>query len=308
MRNALIAAAFLLASTPAWSADENILDRENGFRVTVPDGWEKVVPQMIGKIDLFLRSPRFDVSGGNCPLSSDAFAATKTMTQEQINKDFEDKFGAEFWKLAFSGLQGVTTEVDSANSEMRNGRRVFLAAMRMSGKVGGVDKTAHVTAGLHLTPGQIAMSSCSVWAEHAATEGGDIAKVMGSFEPVRIEVIAQTRPQVPATLALYAGARLDGPSHRLTQDVANLSQAGWNLPSGSFRLLGAGLWQVCDGINFTGRCATLAGAGRLGSPALRVGSARRLAASSDPRSTLGAVVEGFALHAEQASARFTPRR
>lgn len=303
MRNALIAASLLLAMPlPALAADH--VDATNGFRVNVPDGWEKFQPQNAPTIDLVLRSPRNETTGALCPLSGGDLAATKSMTQEQINAEFQDKFGADFWRGAFANMPGLTVEIENSSNELRNGRRVYLVAMRMTGKVDGADKTARVRGSMTLVPGQIALASCSAWIDHAASEDAPISQVLASFEPVTIQVIAQ-RPQAPATLTLFAGGRFDGPALRLTEDVV---RAGWTQPVASYALAGAGLWQVCDGANFTGRCAVLAGAASLKDRPLRVASARRVPAGNDLRTVLGLAVEGFTAHRETLGARFAPRR
>jgi hypothetical protein len=141
----------------------------------------------------------------------------------------------------------------------------------------------------------------------AAGEQADFKIVLDSAEPLGAGVIAELQPRrvtSTAALVLYAGPLFDGPRRAFTHDVPNLPQAGWSGWTGSFALRGAGLWQICDGINYTGNCRVIAGAAaaKLGDRALRIGSARRVASARDPRAVLGLVADAFA------AAKLRPRK
>jgi hypothetical protein len=133
----------------------------------------------------------------------------------------------------------------------------------------------------------------------AAGEQADFKTVLDSSEPLGMNVVATLQPRRAAStaaLVLYAGPLFDGPRRVFTADVPNLPQAGWSGWTGSFALKGAGLWQICDGINYTGNCRIIAGAAaaKLGDRALRIGSARRVLGVRDPRVVLGLVADTVA--------------
>jgi hypothetical protein len=309
-RAALLVAAWAAFAVAQASAGTDHVDEQNFFRVTIPDGWTTITPEAPGRVDMVLQSPRFDTTRGICPLAADPFPATNGMSQDKINKEVGANFGEAFWKSAF-GQGASQVLIDEAGSELRNGRRVHLAKLRILGKVDGVDVWAQMRVALHLIPGQIAMAACGVWFDHAATEDADITGVLGSFEPLGIKVVARAPVPTPATLVLFAGPRFEGARHELTQDMPNVWQAGWTVPVASFALRGYGVWEVCGGVNYSGNCVILAGAGSAeakGRP-LRVGSARRLSLPHDPRNALGVVADGVAGVAAEAWARQArPRR
>jgi hypothetical protein len=306
----VIAVLAAIAGSQAWARGTDHVDGENFFRVTIPDGWTTISPEVPGKVDMVLQSPRFDTTRGICPLAADPFPATNGMSQEKINEEVGANFGEAFWKSAF-GQGANQVVIDESGSELRDGKRVHLAKLRILGKVDGADVWAQMRIALHLIPGQIAMAACGVWFDHAATEDADISGVLGSFEPLGIKVIAQAPAPAPARLVLFAGPRFDGARRELTQDMPNVWQAGWTVPVASYALRGYGLWEVCDGVNYTGNCMVLAGAGSAETKGrvLRIGSARRVFLPRDLRNALGLVADNIAsVAAETRAQQARPRR
>jgi hypothetical protein len=278
-----------LGCSQAFAAE--YLDRDNQFKVTIPDGWERITPES-DKIDAVLRSPRHETTRGTCALIADPFPATRGMTQNQINEEMAPHINEAFWRGALSPLSTSALIVDEASSELRKGKRVYTTTVRLQGKVDGADVWAQMRATLQIAPDQIAMASCAVWLDHAETEDADMKTVLNSFEGLGAQVVAQ-RPAMPpaAALLLFAGPRFDGTRHTLSTDSPNLFQTGWSVPTASFALQGYGLWEVCDGMNYRGNCRVLAGAASAASGPnyrpLRIGSARRIALPNDPRNAIG---------------------
>lgn len=300
----VVSALYALACGQAFAAGTEYFDRNNQFKVIVPEGWQKTVPETTDKIDAVLQSPRHAVSHGTCALAADPFVATRGMSQKQINDEMEPHINAAFWQGALSSGGAAQVVVDEAGSELRNGKRVYTATIRLTGKVEGVEKTAKMKATLQVAPDQIAMATCAAWLEHIAGEEADIAVVLDSFEGLGSQVVAQ-RPTAPsaATLLLFAGPRFDGARKALTHDIPNLFQAGWGVPTGSFALQGYGLWEVCDGMNYAGNCRVLVGAANAAAGPnyrpLRIGSARRVAVANDPRNAVGLLASGVAAQAAE---------
>lgn len=287
----VVSTLYALACGQAFAAGAEYLDRNNQFKVTIPHGWERIAPDASDKVDAVLRSPRHETTRGTCALVADPFPATRGMSQQQINEEMAPHINEAFWRGALSVLNTDGLIVDEAASELRKGKRVYTATLRLQGKVDGVDMWAQMKATLQVAPDQIAMASCGVWLDHAATESADIKVVLDSFEGLGAQVVAQHPVAPSATLLLFAGPRFNGRRQALTQDVPNLLQAGWSVPTASFALQGYGLWEVCDGMNYSGNCRVLAGAAGAAVGAnyrpLRIGSARRIAAPNDPRNVIG---------------------
>lgn len=307
----VVSALYALACGQAFAAGTEYLDRDNQFKVTIPIGWQKDEPETSGKIDAVLRSPRHETTRGTCALVADPFPATRGMSQNQINEEMAPHINEAFWRGALSPLSSDLI-VDEAGSELRKGKRVYTTTIRLQGKVDGVDVWAQMKATLQVAPDQIAMASCAVSLDHAATEGADIKIVLDSFEGLGAQVVAQ-RPTMPsASLLLFAGPRFDGSRRELTNDTPNLFQAGWSVPTGSFALQGYGLWEVCDGMNYSGNCRILAGAAGAAIGAnyrpLRIGSARRIALPNDPRNVIGLLSAGVTAQAVENTRKLSKGR
>lgn len=311
----ILTAALAAAACGQAFAGTEFYDRENAFKVTIPDGWRRLPPEQVVRVDAVFQSPRYETTRGACAFAADPFPPTRGMSQQQINDEMGPQINADFWRSALTGgAASDRVHVDDATSELRNGKRVYRATIRILGHVDGADQWAKLRATLHLAPDQIAMASCASWLDHAAAEEADIGIVVSSFEALGAQVVAQRpAPAVAnAALLLFAGPRFDGARRTLTEDVPNLVQTGWRVPTGSFALQGLGLWQVCDGANYAGNCLVLAGAASAsGSKAyrpLRIGSARRIAAPNDARAVIGVLATGVAAHTSATMERLSKRR
>lgn len=306
MYRSTIAALIALTLAPV-AAAENYANPEKGFKLTVPDGWSKDPPQSSsGGLDLVLRSPRHETTRGTCPLDAAQIAETQSKSQEQINEELTPVINEAFWRAAVGG--GLPElAFDEIGSELRNGRRVFTATARFTSDIKGTKAWVRMKATMQAGPGHIGKAACMTWLEESAPDDADIGVILGTFESTRAMLIAGAPARAPATLVLFAGPRFAGAHRELTQDIPNLFQAGWSVPTASFVLKGHGLWEICDGANYTGNCRLLAGAAS-GEQMLRIGSARRVNVPGDARATLGVMADGFGALVSQGLAELAQRR
>jgi hypothetical protein len=307
MLRAVLVASAILAFGAVQASAEDYYDRDNQFRVTIPDGWIKNKTE---NIDLLIQSPRFETTRGACAMFADPFPATRGMTQDKINEELEGAINETFWRSALSRVGAIDVVIDETGSELRKGKRVFLASVRLTGKKDdGTTSTARMKATFEVAPDQIAMSTCVAAIEHEATETADIKTVMSSFEGLGGQIVAGVRQPKGATLMLYAGPNFNGDRREVGQDIPNLFQSGWSIPTASLGLGGFGLWQVCDGMNYTGNCRTLSGAMSVagGDRPLRIGSARRFVAQGTVRNVLGLVADGIATQGAEGFAKVMTR-
>lgn len=306
MYRSTIAALIALVLAPL-AAAENYADQEKGFKLTVPDGWSKDPPRSSGGgLDLVLRSPRYDTTRGTCPLGAAQIAETQSKSQEQINEELAPNVTEAFWRAALgAGLPELT--FDEIGSELRNGRRIFTATARFTSELKGPKAWVRMKATLQAGPGHIGKATCMTWLEESAPDDADIGVILGTFESTRAILVAAAPARPPATLVLFADPRFAGARRELTQDIPNLFQAGWSVPTASFTLKGHGLWEICDGANYTGNCRLLAGAAS-SEQRLRIGSARRVNMPGDARATLGVMADGLGALVSQGLTELAQRR
>jgi hypothetical protein len=291
-RTALVASAMLTCALAASATAEDYYDRDNGFRVTIPDGWVKdATPE---GLDLAVKSPRFETTRGACAMLTDPFPATRGMTQDQINQELEGAINEAFWKAGLGQVGATGLTLDESGSELRKGKRIFNASFRFTAKkADGTDITARMKATFQAAPDQIGFAICLTDIASEDVEAADIATVLNSFEGMGAQIVASVRP---ATLLLYAGPEFNGARREITQDMPNLFQAGWSVPTASLGLGGFGLWQVCDGMNFTGNCRIVSTAMSVstGDRPLRIGSVRRFIGPNTARNILGLATDALA--------------
>lgn len=308
MRNMFLAVPLLagLGAGAAWADAREYIDKEAGFRVTVPNDWEAAgTPK--GEIKLILVSKRFETTEGLCPIAADSVSTSRSLTQDQINEGMKSQIDEAFWRDVITDEQTKDVVIEEAGSELRRGRRVYYARARALEKNDDGYRPVQYRLGLHLLPGRVIMLMCGVKLEHAQTEDQAMTIIASSLEPDTADVVALApRPQPAARLVLFSGPRFDGNRRDVLQTSPNLPQAGWNVPAASLSVRGFGLWQVCSGTDFSGACQTLSGAASAahGDRPLHIMSARPLASVGDPRSVVG-VAADLGARTKRAA---TPRR
>lgn len=291
MRSMFLAVPLLvgLGAGSAWADAREYIDKEAGFRVTVPNDWQTAgTPK--GEIKLILVSNRFETTEGICPIAADVVSSSRSLTQDQINEGMKSQIDEAFWRDVITDEETKDVVIEEAGSELRNGRRVYHARARALEKNDGGYQPVQYRLGLHLLPGRVIMLMCGVKLEHVRIEDQAMTIIAGSLEPDSADVVALApQPHPAARLVLFSGPRFDGSRRDILQASPNLPQAGWNVPAASLSVRGLGLWQVCSGANFSGSCQTLSGAASAahGDRPLNIMSARPLASVGDPRSVVG---------------------
>jgi hypothetical protein len=296
----------LAAASPALA--EDYVDGPNGFRLTIPEGWERIRPGQ--PLDLVLMSPRIKTSGGACMVISEEYPQTQTMSQDEINESLQSEINEAFWQALAKEARIGEVEVVETGSELKDGRRSFFAVLRFTVNASGQVTQGQFRMAIHAIPGRMAANNCAVRVEQLALEEADIKLIMDSFTPMRSHVVAALPLQRPATLVLHSGPRFDGHRRELTHDVPDMAQVGWTGWTASLNTKGYGLWEICDGANYRGNCRLVAGAESavMGERALRIGSARRVFNIRDPRSGLGAVADMLTAAAQQGAHGLAGRR
>ena len=269
----IVAAIAVLALTAGAAMAETVRDTAHNFRVTVPKGWTSEVNPNEA-ISIIMMAPDREQTGANCNVVTEAHAPSKSMTQAQIDADIDAQVTADAWANMFKAIifidnvEIVKTGIGQAERSCRPLRRRHLRL----GDAGLAAAPGQAQAISGRDPGPALLPHLQRDAKRLRREG------RGFSDGVRIVLADQRHRRVnePAgvpSLTLYAAANFGGVSRVVTRDTPDLASFGWRDAAGSMSVGGPGLWQVCEGANYAGRC-------RLVSAALHervaVGSARRL--------------------------------
>jgi hypothetical protein len=117
----------------------------------------------------------------------------------------------------------------------------------------------------------------------------ELTGILHSYVP-KSGLVAQLRVAPQSAVTLYTAPRFAGLTRVVTGDTANTMLLGWKGRTGSLVIAGYGEWQVCEGVNFSGRCGVLAGAySSTPNTSFHVGSLRRLSSPKSLRGLLSVV-------------------
>lgn len=297
---ALLAGMFAAAGAGGALAGEKYANDAKRFAVTVPDGWMKVAGDA-GPIDLAMLSPRFKETMGLCVVIGKLTAETRNATQAALNAEMEQGIDEAFWRAIVEDKRARDTTVEP-RSEMRDGRRVFLATVRQTATLGQEDITMQMELALHVVPGLLLMGQCGANQAQYALEQSDIKTITDTLNPTPGVIASLDRPQGSSTLVLFGGPRFDGDVRELAQDAPDLRLGR----TASFVLRGAQPWEICDRANYQGNCRLVAGASAaaLGGRPLAIASARRVAGRF---STVGASAQAGAALSKSAREKLSAR-
>lgn len=270
---ALLIGMYAAAGAGGALAAENYANDAKRFALTVPDGWLKV-PSDTGPIDLALISSRFKQTMGLCVIIGKQMTETRHASQAVLNTEMEQGIDEAFWRSMVEDKRARDTTVQP-RSEMREGRRVFLATVRQTATIGQEDVTMQMELALHVVPGLILMGQCGANQAEYAAEQNDIKTITDTLNPTPGVIASLERPQGSSTLVLFAGPRFDGDIRELVHDAPDLRLGR----TASFALRGAQQWEICDRTNYQGNCRLVAGASAaaFGGRPLAIASARRVA-------------------------------
>lgn len=288
LRPALSLIVAVVLATPAIAGE--YVDTDNTFRFTMPDGWTQQ-PVAIPQLKVTVVSPRVEETGGNCNVVVTPNENLKTARQAELDEAAASIFNDDFWRSVLQAAQFENIKIEKSGARDQGGRKVFFVRATSVGKVAGNDLHVAQWQDAHLVPGALYVVTCTSLAEAISREKADFTTLMTSFEPILSTPTAALRTSSPASLTLYERPRFAGVSRVVTQDTQDLARSGWSRPAGSFSIAGGAQWQICDGVNFSGRCHTLSGDNGVG-PAFVALSARRVVPRHDDPAPLAAAMSG----------------
>ena len=180
-----------LASAFGFSARaEDYRDSENGFSLSVPDGWRVAKAPMQG-VALVVASPRVAETRGNCNVISQAVAETREASQDELNAQFDKVVNEAFWRQIIGGAHMTNVVIDKTGSDMRSGRKSFFVVTHFDAAVeGGQTMRFAGKQALHMIPGRIYFVTCLANEAGYAQDEKDFETVLTSFEPSNAVVIA----------------------------------------------------------------------------------------------------------------------
>jgi hypothetical protein len=197
-------AALLLAGLPAQAGD--FTDKNNTFRLTVPEGWTVQTPPP--QLAVVVTSPRVADTGGNCNALTGAEEGTRTMSQAEVEADVGKHITPEFWKTSImANKMFKSTTVEASGDKVQRGRKVFFVKTRSDVELNGVAFKVVQLANLHVIPGRFYLSTCTVEAVALDQESADFETVLTSFEPIPEATVASLSNRAPVTLSHNHQAR-----------------------------------------------------------------------------------------------------
>jgi hypothetical protein len=201
IRAAFAICAVALAVTTAHAAPIEHIDRENRFRVTIPDSWQKL-PAEGDTLDLVITSPRYNTTSAMCSAVGEPKPAWESATQEQLN-GLSFRFNEAYWRNMVAE-EGTTDIKIEATTEVRNGRNVYLAKAEYTTKEkDGTENRWIDRYAIQNAPGVFLMTLCGSYASKEEVERADILTFVGSHEPVSAtNVVAGLKQPQPQTLPL----------------------------------------------------------------------------------------------------------
>lgn len=193
-----VAAFMVMAAT---AAARDIVDPNNTFRLSTPDGWTSETPPT-PMVAVVVVSPRRPETAGNCNVISAPDETTKKLSQAEAEAMFDGKINGEFWKASLAAAPGFkSVTIDKWGDKTQRGRKVFY--MRSTSDVAIGDRALTVTqlADFHVVPGRIYLVTCTALAQAVAREDADFASIMESLEPIPDILVSSLRPRGPMPFA-----------------------------------------------------------------------------------------------------------
>ncbi|MCE9524165.1 MAG: beta/gamma crystallin family protein [Alphaproteobacteria bacterium] len=283
----------LTLTAPAALADNQYEDPAGRFSVSVPEGWLAGKPSDT-KIAALLFKPITPEIPAVCAVVVTASPLSASVSQADLDAAVSKEMTKEFWEATFKALGGQDIVVGDVGSREQRGRNIQYAGVEFTTKApDGKLIRLKLREEIHPIPGIVHEIACTTQADSYELASADFTTVFASYTP-KSGLIAQA-PSAPAprdasVVTLYANAGFDGTARVVAGDTPNVTALGWSGQTGSLAVSGFGEWQVCEGVNYAGKCMAIVGAHA--APAngtLRIGSLRPLVSQSSVRGTASLV-------------------
>jgi Beta/Gamma crystallin len=274
LMTALVAGSILIA--PAAHADARYTDPLGRFTVTVPTDWIPVTPDNLASNPIALIVANKPAVGmlRLCLAAAGTSPETRSQTQAEINAELKAGVGDEFWRLILVGNSNIKANILSKGVREKNGRHIHHAVATSTSPNPG-EKPLKSKSEIQAVPGLSLLMMCATEVEdyNAALPAFDA--ILTSFEPAS-GMISQAPANGTSVMTVYTASNYEGAARSFAQSTADLNRLGSGGNVASVSVSGAGLWEVCEGANFTGKCRVLSPAETAASgQALMIASARR---------------------------------
>lgn len=276
VRVAFSVLSFLLLGSFAATAAEPKLYRDMGgrFIVNVPAGWTANVPAAGSESEIALMmasSTDEKVKGGACFVAVKQMSNTRDAAQADLDEAFGEVMTDKFWKSVFEASGIKDAKIENSGNRMQKGRKVFYVVATVTAQeAGGAAELATGRQEVHPVPGSLQFVQCVAAKSIYKQMEPAFNAIFASFEPKPNQLIVQV-PATPAPSVLTLAATEGGTTRVIAQDMANVPALGTGVTAG-IAIAGAGRWEICDGVNYTGTCSVMSG--ETAQP-LRIGSVRR---------------------------------
>jgi beta/gamma crystallin len=259
MLRAILVGVSLLALCAEPSLAETVRDTQNNFRVSVPSGW-KADKYPAEDLKVVLAAPDREQTGANCNVVTEAHPPSKAMTQAQIDADIDAQVNEAAWSAMFKSVIFIdNVVVEKSGTERLNGHNGHFVVVSFASVTPGMPiRQVKLKQDLIAIPGELFFVTCSASQDAYAQKEDEFKSVFESFAPLN-DSVATIEPSGVPSLTLYARSNFDGVSRVVTRDTPDLALTGWRDPAGSVSIAGPGLWQVCDGANYSGSCRLVSG-------------------------------------------------
>lgn len=280
----VLLAGFALAAPFAAAADYR--DPHGRFSVSVPEDWMADAPETASPIALLMLGVKGKELIGICLVLIQDTPETRGLTQADIDAAMAQEINEAFWRGAIQSAGGYDVAIDSFGARDGGGHQVHQVVVSYSIKTkDGVGRTKGKNE-VHMMPGRMHMVGCTTEDARYDAASADFDSILYSYDP-SIGLVSEAPSGGRSVLTLYVGTNFQGTARVLAQDVPNVAALGLSGVPASMAVAGFGLWEICEGANFTGKCRLLsATANSAPGGALKLGSARR-AAGNDPRGAAG---------------------
>jgi hypothetical protein len=261
--------------------------------MTVPDGWDSTKPNDVEGVTIVLAKKKTDAAPyeGVCIGFYADLAESRSKTQAEINSIIDGNLTPEFWNQTLKGSGESDLKVTSTSNREKNGRTINSVVFTGTSDKNGTSKSATGKMELHFIPGSMHSVMCITDTATWKLASTQLDTIFDSYDPKTAALIASLSPRGGSVLTMFAGHRFDGVARVLSQDTPNLPAAGWVSTAGSLMVDGGGVWQVCDGVNYSGTCrAVNLGQSTEGGSLFAVNSARRMSGQQAAAGAAGTAV------------------